>query len=121
MMKNHKSIAIAFVLLIAVASFIFYMSSRDVDESMTNSMPFDRFVASVLVDGYDEMTPEEQNLAALAYDEPIRHVAHAVELFVAGRGCQLSDIGFDVCGVVLGVIIVTVICKCFRKTMYLKK
>lgn len=161
-MKNsfttHKSIVIAFVLLIAVASFIFYMSSRDVDESMTNSMPFDRFVASVLVDGYDEMTPEEQNLAALAYDEPIRHVAHAAEffvlgallallcymlavpvwvgllagagygvfdeihqLFVAGRGCQLSDIGFDVCGVVIGVIIVTVICKCFRKTMYLKK
>ena len=83
-MRHHKPIAIALVLLIAVASFIFYMSSKDVDESMTNSMPSDRFVASVLVDGYDEMTPEEQYLAALAYDEPIRHVAHAAEFFVLG-------------------------------------
>ena len=138
------------LLLVCVMGFIFFMSSRNVDQSMDDSIGFDRILASWFVDGFDEMTPDEQFAAAVAFDEPIRHVAHTLEffmlgllagafckamrlkawpafalaggllygildeihqIFVYGRGCQISDMGFDALGAALGVAAVAAVIK----------
>ncbi len=150
---NHrKMLIIAAVLLLLTAAFIFLMSSRDVDESLRDSSGFDRMLAHLVVDGFDEMGPEEQQAAALALDEPIRHIAHTAEffalgalltliciligipvwiawaagtlygvldevhqLFVSGRGCQISDMAFDALGALLGLITVLIIAKAGRR------
>ena len=140
---SKQTARLIIVLALLMCGFIFFMSSRDVNQSLNDSIGFDRLLASWLVDGFDQMNPEEQYAAALLYDEPIRHVAHTTEfavlgallallmgamkkpfwpafalgagygvfdeihqLFVAGRGCQISDMCFDALGVLLGILIV---------------
>ena len=100
-------------------------------------------LASWFVEGYDEMSPQEQMEAAIAFDEPVRHAAHACEfavlgfllamicrmvglplaaagaagaaygvfdevhqIFVDGRGFQVTDMCWDAVGVVIGVALV---------------
>lgn len=119
------------------------MSSRNVDESVSDSIGFDQMLASVFVHGYDDMSSAEKYQAALTFDEPVRHVAHMAEfavlgallalvflllrrrlwmalligaaygifdevhqIFVSGRGFQISDICFDVAGVGIGALTV---------------
>lgn len=150
--KKRIRITIIAVLLLLVGAFIFYMSSRDVEQSLDNSIPFDRILASIFVDGYDEMGPDEQYLAALQFDELSRHAAHITEfavlgtllaaiclllsvpvwagilvgigygvfdevhqIFVNGRGFQVSDIGFDILGVLIGGVLVMVLRKLRQK------
>ena len=144
MNKKYRLLTIIiFILLLFVAGFIFFMSSRDVDQSLGDSMTISCMMAYVLVDDFEDMSPEEQYQVLLDYDEPLRHVAHTLEffalgslmalaclllrrliwlaliagvgygvldevhqIFVNGRGCQLSDMCFDTLGVLLsaGVI-----------------
>ena len=148
---RRKTIPVIIGLLLLTAAFIFFMSSRDVDQSLNDSMGFDRLLSHWFVEGFDQMNPEEQLAAALRFDEPIRHVAHTLEfallgfllmalclalgrkgwtgqgrqslliawaagtsygildeihqIFVNGRGCQVSDMCFDSFGVLLGCVI----------------
>ena len=153
--QKHIRILIAAVaLLLLTAAFIFFMSSRNVDQSMEDSMGFDRMLAGWFVEDFDQMSPAEQEAAAMVYDEPIRHVAHTAEffalgallamvcsltglplpagwaagtaygvldeihqIFVYGRGCQISDMCFDAFGVLLGVLAAAAV----RRAMRMKR
>lgn len=81
---RRKTIPVIIGLLLLTAAFIFFMSSRDVDQSLNDSMGFDRLLAHWFVEGFDQMNPEEQLAAALRFDEPIRHVAHTLEFALLG-------------------------------------
>ena len=150
-MRRKNAIIIATILLLVTAGLIFVMSSKDAEHSMNDNIQFDRILAEILVDGFEEMTPEEQFLAAAQFDEPIRHVGHMIEfavlglllamlavlirrklwmafvigcgygafdeihqLFVEGRGCQLSDLCFDAIGVLTGIIVVWLVVRTKR-------
>ena len=83
--ENSKNrICLVLILLIFVMGAIFYMSSRDADTSMRDSIGIDRFFASILVEGFDDMTPEQQYAESVRFDEPVRHAAHLTEFAVLG-------------------------------------
>ena len=82
--SHRKYILLILGLTALVALFIFYMSSKDADQSMGDSIGIDRFLASIFVDGFDEMSEDEQYMAALTFDEPVRHVAHFMEFAALG-------------------------------------
>ena len=186
---RRKTIPVIIGLLLLTAAFIFCMSSRDVDQSLNDSIGFDRLLAHWFVEGFDQMSPEDQLAAALRFDEPIRHVAHTLEfallgfllmalclavgrkgwtgqgrtepspghgrtshgerdgcdcshslssrqalliawavgtsygildeihqIFVSGRGCQLSDMCFDSFGVLIGCMITIVVARIIRRS-----
>lgn len=81
---KRKTIPVIIGLLLLTAAFIFFMSSRDVDQSLNDSIGFDRLLAHWFVEGFDQMSPEDQLAAALRFDEPIRHVAHTLEVRFVG-------------------------------------
>ena len=81
---RRKTIPVIIGLLLLTAAFIFFMSSRDVDQSLNDSIGFDRLLAHWFVEGFEQMNPEEQLAAALRFDEPIRHVAHTLEFALLG-------------------------------------
>ena len=82
--KGKKYIVPVLILLLLVMGLIFYMSSRDADTSMEDSIGIDRFLASILVEGFDDMTPEQQYAESVRFDEPVRHVAHMAEFAMLG-------------------------------------
>jgi VanZ family protein len=148
MSKRKRYIIVITVLLLFTAGFIFVMSSRDAVVSTADSLPFDRVLAEYLVPGFQDLTPEEQDVVSMQFDETIRHVAHVSEylvlgfllgalihllggrlwialvlgvayaasdevhqVFVEGRGCQMSDLCFDTAGVMAGVFLVWLIAR----------
>ena len=85
--KERKQKALLFIvllLLILTAGAIFYMSSRDAELSMGDSMRIDEVLARIFVPGFSDMTEEEQYLASLEFDEPVRHAAHTLEFTALG-------------------------------------
>ena len=81
-LKRMAIICWALVALWMVAIFTF--SANPADESESQSGWFTHIVASVIVPGYAEMTPEEQDAAAQPFDHPVRKTAHATEYAFLG-------------------------------------
>lgn len=78
-----------FVLAVLWASVIFSFSARNGGDSTNESRRAGRFICSIFVKGFHDMSEERQYEMAGKIDYPVRKMAHATEytilgLFIAG-------------------------------------
>ena len=72
------------VLAVLWMAVIFAFSARNADLSTEDSHRAGRIAAELMVPGFDELTPEEQEQIILRLDHPVRKTAHMAEYTVLG-------------------------------------
>lgn len=72
------------ILTILWMGVIFYMSAKPADESSNMSLIVGRFIAHVIVPGFDDMTEADQNAFVEKINYPVRKCAHATEYAILG-------------------------------------
>ena len=77
--ENRKRIWLFRVLALSWMILIFCFSAAEGDESSAASHRVGRFIGSIFVSGFSEMSEEEQLIWADRIDYPIRKAAHASE------------------------------------------
>jgi len=75
------------VLLLALMTMIIAFSTESKSESGERSKGVTEMVAELLVPGYQDMTPEEQQKTVQALHRPIRKLAHFSEFCLLGMLC----------------------------------
>lgn len=81
---------IVLIVLIGVMGFIYYMSAQPVLQSGAMSFGVDRWVCSHFVEGFDEMTLQEQESMVLSLDFWVRKSAHAAEYMTLGAVLMMA-------------------------------
>lgn len=81
---------IVLIVLIGVMGFIYYMSAQPVLQSGAMSFGVDRWVCSHFVEGFDEMTLQEQESMVLNLDFWVRKSAHAAEYMTLGAVLMMA-------------------------------
>ncbi len=82
--KINKRRLIFIILTVLWMTLIFVMSHRPADESSQDSYNVGRFVCSIFVPDFDDMTEEQQMDYAKGIDHPVRKIAHFMEYFILG-------------------------------------
>lgn len=82
-MNKLRHIIFAFLTILWMG-IIFYCSSFPAEESSEMSGAVDRVICRIFILHYDDMTPEEQEEAALELDHFVRKCAHATEYMILG-------------------------------------
>ena len=88
--RRRKAARVCFLLSLLWMIFIFTMSQQNADVSTETSLRAGTFVAELLVPGYRDWTPAEQQALAMRIDYPVRKLAHASEYTVLGILYSLS-------------------------------
>lgn len=70
--------------LACIMGFIYYMSAQPVVQSGEMSFGVDRWICRHFVDGFDNMTPDEQETMVSSLDFWVRKSAHFAEYMVLG-------------------------------------
>ena len=81
---------ILLIVLIGIMGFIYYMSAQPVLQSGEMSFGVDRWVCSHFVDGFESMTPQEQEAMVMSLDFWVRKSAHFTEYMVLGVMLMLA-------------------------------
>ncbi len=95
MNKLSKRQYIFLIIAIIWMAVIFYFSALPAEKSEKESGLVATFLCAIFVDGFDEMSLEEQLSYTDAIDYPIRKVAHATEYAILGfllAGVCIADI-----------------------------
>ena len=80
----NKRRIIFIIISCAWMSMIFYMSSRDADESEADSYKVGMAVGKIIVHDFEELSETKQLEFAKRIDYPIRKAAHATEYAILG-------------------------------------
>ena len=85
---KHKLILL--IVLIGIMGFIYYMSAQPVVRSGEMSFRIDRLVCRLFVDGFENMTAEQQQVAVYDMDFLVRKSAHFLEYTMLGLILMLT-------------------------------
>ena len=85
-----KQKLILLIVLIGIMGFIYYMSAQPVVRSGEMSFRIDRLVCRLFVDGFENMTAEQQQVAVYDMDFMVRKSAHFLEYTMLGLILMLT-------------------------------
>ena len=85
-----KQKLILLIVLIGIMGFIYYMSAQPVVRSGEMSFRIDRLVCRLFVDGFENMTAEQQQVAVYDMDFLVRKSAHYLEYTMLGLILMLT-------------------------------
>ena len=85
-----KQKLILLIVLIGIMGFIYYMSAQPVVRSGEMSFRIDRLVCRLFVDGFENMTAEQQQVAVYDMDFLVRKSAHFLEYTMLGLILMLT-------------------------------
>ena len=85
-----KQKLILLIVLIGIMGFIYYMSAQPVVRSGEMSFRIDRLVCRLFVDGFENMTTEQQQVAVYDMDFLVRKSAHFLEYTMLGLILMLT-------------------------------
>lgn len=85
-----KQKLILLIVLIGIMGFIYYMSAQPVVRSGEMSFRIDRLVCRLFVDGFENMTAEQQQAAVYDMDFLVRKSAHFLEYTMLGLILMLT-------------------------------
>ena len=85
-----KQKLILLIVLIGIMGFIYYMSAQPVVRSGEMSFRIDRLVCRLFVDGFENMTAEQQQVAVYDMDFRVRKSAHFLEYTMLGLILMLT-------------------------------
>ena len=85
-----KQKLILLIVLIGIMGFIYYMSAQPVVRSGEMSFRIDRLVCRLFVDGFENMTAEQQQVEVYDMDFLVRKSAHFLEYTMLGLILMLT-------------------------------
>ena len=86
-----KKKIILLIVLIGITGFIYYMSDQPVVQSGEMSFGIDRWICSHFVEGFIQLTLQEQETMVLELDFWVRKSAHFVEYMMLGAVLMMAE------------------------------